>query len=67
VNNLIQMKGEAAALIAQLDQVIGTVRLLWLEASPNSKYKSHWMARLNQLLDQRLHLMALRDRITQDV
>jgi hypothetical protein len=67
VNNLIQMKGEAAALIAQLDQVIGTVRLLWLEASPNSKDKSHWMARLNQLLDQRLHLMALRDRITQDV
>lgn len=53
---------EALELIRQLDAVIGTVRLYWLESSPNSQERRHWMTRLNELLDQRLHLMALRDR-----
>jgi hypothetical protein len=52
---------EAKALIEQLDQVLGTVRLLWLDCAPHTKERNHWMARLNQLLDQRSHLMALRD------
>jgi hypothetical protein len=48
-------------LIAQLDQVIATVRLFWLEAPPNSAERRHWSSRINELLDQRLHLMSIRD------
>jgi hypothetical protein len=61
VSQIHDLKAEAAVLIAQLDAVISTVRAYWLEASPNSKERRHWMIRMHELLDQRLHLMRLRD------
>jgi len=61
VSQIHDLKSEAVVLIAQLDAVISTVRIFWLDASPNSQERRHWMNRLNELLDQRLHLMALRD------
>lgn len=57
---LTPLRLEAAQLIRQLDEVLGTVRILWLEAK-TEKESRHWMHRLNQLLDQRSHLMRLRD------
>lgn len=61
MSNLIQLRAESIMLLEQLDEVIATVRLLWVDAPPNSKERRHWMTRINQLLDQRLHLMSVRD------
>lgn len=55
------LRAEAQSLLAPLDAVLGTVRLLWLESARKSQANRKWMWRLNQLLDQRLHLMRLRD------
>lgn len=61
MSQVVKLREEAVVLIAQLDQVLATVRAYWLEASPNSKERRHWLGRINQLLDQRLHLMKVRD------
>ena len=61
MSHIHDLKSESAGLIAQLDAVISTVRAYWLESSPNSKERRHWMTRMNELLDQRIHLMRLRD------
>lgn len=50
----------ARTLIAQLDEVLGTVRVLWLDTS-DPALRAKWRNRLDELLDQRLGLMALRD------
>lgn len=63
MSNVLQLKQESPPLIAQLDDVTDTVRILWLESPRNSKECRHWMRRLDQLLDQRLHLMAIRDQV----
>lgn len=62
MSSITPLKLEARELIAQLDLVIGTVRILWLESPRNSRECAHWMFRINQLLDHRSHLMRLRDR-----
>lgn len=61
MSQIHNLKSEAVWLITQLDAVIATVRAYWLESSPNSKERRHWMTRLNELFDQRIHLMRLRD------
>ena len=61
MNSITPLRLEANALIEQLDDVIATVRVLWLQSPRNSQQCHRWMWRLNQLLDQRLHLMRLRD------
>lgn len=51
------MEQEYIKLIADLDDVIGQVRPLWMNATrPEEKVK--WMAKINELLDSRLKLMS---------
>lgn len=47
-------------LIKELDSVLGMVRSLWMDATTVTE-KARWMTRLNELLDERLRLMAERD------
>jgi hypothetical protein len=54
------MEQEYIKLISDLDGVIGQVRPLWLNATrPEEKVK--WMAKINELLDNRLKLMSAKD------
>lgn len=52
---------EYSTLIAELDKTLSIVREMWMEASPESPEKRKAMLRLDQLLDERLRLMKLRD------
>ena len=48
-------------LIAEVDALLDLVRLLWQEAPSNSAERMQYRGRLDQLLDERLRLMNLRD------
>ena len=54
------MKHEYIFLIAALDGTLSLVRSLWLEATTPAE-QNKWRVRLDELLDARLKLMALRD------
>jgi xanthine/CO dehydrogenase XdhC/CoxF family maturation factor len=53
------MKTEHLKAIAEHDGNIALLRKSWLAAKPEEK--GRWMALINQALDERLRLMAMRD------
>lgn len=53
------MKAEYLKLIAECDKNLSLLRESWLE-SPLQK-KARWLGLINQALDERIRLMALRD------
>lgn len=48
-------------LIAELDKSIDMLRTWWGEAKPDSKEKDSYRQRIDQMLDERIRLMKLRD------
>jgi hypothetical protein len=54
------MEKEYIKLIGELDRVLSQIRTLWMDGkTPEEKNK--WRVRLDELLDERLRLMACRD------
>lgn len=54
------MKSEYLKLIAEFDKTLSIVRSLWMDAkAPDEKNKCR--VRLDELLDERIRLMKLRD------
>lgn len=49
-----------SAEIAELDKTLGMLRDGWMTSK--DEHRDAWMKRLNQMLDERLRLMKLRDR-----
>ena len=47
-------------LIEELDKTIGLARSSWMDARSNDD-KNKWYKRINELLEERLRLMRLRD------
>ncbi len=51
------------SLITEVDKVLSLVRAFWMEARDDGEKRKH-MNRLNELLDQRIALMAKRDGVS---
>ena len=54
------MKSEYVTLIAEHDKTISYLRSEWLDSL--TKDKDKWLEKINAALDERLRLMALRDK-----
>jgi len=54
------MKQHYIKLIEEVDKTLSLVRVYWLDGRDEFE-KSKWMKRINELLDERLKLMKLRD------
>lgn len=54
------MNTEHINLISGLDRVLESARAFWLDSTSHYE-RSKWRVRLDELLDERLRLMALRD------
>lgn len=45
--------------IAKLDQMLSILRESWMDSQPQKK--SHWMAKIDAALDERIKFMKIRD------
>ena len=58
--NLVNMKKEYENLISEHDKTLSYLRSEWLDSL--TKDKDKWLEKINTALDERIRLMALRDK-----